>query len=142
MDINLIIFVVIALLAITMLYKVLPHRRMSEKKPLISFFPKFKTKVKLPSQLLESENPEKELENALSKYGFIKKSKDGSVTKYSRGHILGDFSIKLAKVNLLVTEPESCCTEISIEAGWVIAFDTGDFWKFLTELKDKIENKT
>ena len=142
MDINLIIFVVFALAAITMLYKILPHRKMREKKPFISFFPKYKTKVELPSSLLESENPGKELETALSKYGFLKKSKNGSVIKYSRGHILGDFSIKLAKVNLLVTEPESGCVEISIEAGWVVVFDTGDFWKFLTELKEKIENKT
>ena len=142
MDINFIIFVAVTLAAITMLYKSLPHRSMGEKKPFISFFPKFKTIVKLPSSLLDSENPEKELEAVLSKYGFTKKNKTNSITKYSRGHILGDISIKLAKVNLLVTEPESGSVEISIEAGWVVAFDTGDFWKFLTELKDKIENKT
>ena len=142
MDINLIIFVAVTLAVITTLYKITPHRSLGEKKPFISFFPKFKTNVKLPSALLESENPEKELETSLSDYGFIKKTKNDSITKYSRGHILGDFSIKLAKVNLLVTEPNSGCVEISIEAGWVAAFDTGDFWKFLTELKSKIENKT
>ena len=58
-----------------------------------------------------------------------------------RGHILGDFSIKLAKVNLLVTEPKSGFVEFAIEAGWVAAFDTGDFWQFLTELKAKVETK-
>ena len=141
MDINLIIFVAVTLAVITMLYKSLPHRNMGEKKPFISFFPKFKTKVKLPASLLESGNPEETLETVLSEYGFNKKAKNNSITKYSRGHILGDISIKLAKVNLLVTEPTSGYVEISIEAGWVVAFDTGDFWKFLTELKDKIENK-
>ena len=142
MDVNLIIFVVVTLAVITILYKIKTPKNLGDKKPFISFFPKFKTNVKLPSALLESENPEKELESTLSEYGFIKKSKNVSITKYSRGHILGDFSIKLAKVNLLVTEPNSGCVEISIEAGWVVAFDTGDFWKFLTELKGKIENKT
>ena len=142
MDINFIIYVAVITTAITVLYKIKPHKSLGEKKPFISFFPKFKTSVKLPSSLLESENIEKELESSLSEYGFIKKNKNGSTTKYSRGHILGDFSIKLAKVNLLVTEPNSGCVEIAMEAGWVVAFDTGDFWKFLTELKEKIENKT
>lgn len=141
MDINLIIFVAVALAVITMLYKILPHRNMEEKKPFISLFPKFKTKVKLPPALLESVNPEEALETVLSEYGFNKKNKNNSITKYSRGHILGDISIKLAKINLLVTKPVSDYIEISIEAGWVVAFDTGDFWKFLAELKDKIENK-
>ena len=141
MDINTIIFVVVALVAITLLYKVLPRRNLGEKKPFVSFLPKFKTSVKLPTVLLASENPEKGLEVVLSEYGFIKKSKNNSITKYSRGHVLGDFSIKLAKVNLLVTEPKSGLAELAIEAGWVVAFDTGDFWQFLTELKAKIENK-
>lgn len=142
MDISLIIFVVIALTAITLLYKVLPHRDLGEKKPFISFFPKYKTNVALPTSILNKENPERELETVLSQYGFVKRAQSGDITKYSRGHILGDLSIKLAKVNLLVTTPESNCVDISIEAGWVVAFDTGDFWKFLLELKEKVENIT
>ena len=142
MDISLIIFVVVALVGITMLYKALPHRNMGTKKPFISFFPKYKTKVALPSSVLNTDDPEKELEKILSKFGFVKKSQNGGITKYSRGHILGDFSIKLAKVNLLVTTHESGSVDISIEAGWVAAFDTGDFWKFLTELKEKVEKET
>lgn len=115
---------------------------MSNKKPFISFFPKYKTKVALPSSVLNTENPEKELEKILSRFGFVKKSQNTGLTKYSRGHVLGDFSIKLAKVNLLVTTPASDSVDISIEAGWVVAFDTGDFWKFLTELKEKVEKET
>ena len=141
MDINTVIFVVVGLVAITLLYKVLPHRSIGKKKPFVSILPKFKTTVKLPATLLASENPEKGLEEVLSEYGFIRKSKNNSVTKYSRGHVLGDFSIKLVKINLLVTEPKSGSAEFAIEAGWVAAFDTGDLWQFLTELKTKIESK-
>ncbi len=141
MDISLIIFVVVALVGITMLYKALPYRNMGTKKPFISFFPKYKTKVALPSSVLNTDDPEKELEKILSKFGFVKKSQNGGITKYSRGHILG-FSFKRAKVNLLVTTHESGSVDISIEAGWVASFDTGDFWKFLTELKEKVEKET
>ena len=141
MDLNYIIFVVVELIAFTLLYKSLPHRNIENTKPSFSVFPKFKTKVKLPATLLESENVEKELEEVLSEYGFVKKSQKNSVTKYSRGHVLGDFSIKLLNINLLVTKPQSGVVEFAIEAGWVAAFDTGDFWQFLTELKTKVETK-
>ncbi|MDH3972848.1 MAG: hypothetical protein OEV42_01095 [Deltaproteobacteria bacterium] len=139
MDINLIIFVVAAVSGITILYKVLPHRNIGTKKPVISLLPKYRTWVTLPSSVSNANNPMEELEKILSKYGFIKKSQGGETSKYSRGHILGDFSVKLAKVNLLVTVPKSNGVDMFIEAGWVVAFDTGDFWKFLTELKQKIE---
>ena len=142
MDINLIITVVVALVGFTILYKALPHRSLGYKKPFISLFPKYRTNVALPASVLNAQVPENELEKLLSTYGFEKKSQNTNIAKYSRGHILGDFSIKLAKVNLLVTTPESDSVNVSIEAAWVVAFDTGDFWKFLTELKDKIEKQT
>ena len=138
---DLIFVAVVELIAFILLYKILPHRNIGDTKPSFSFFPKFKTKVKLPETLLESENVEKALEELLSEYGFVKKSQKNFVTKYSRGHILGDFSIKLLNVNLLVTKPKSGVVEFAIEAGWVAAFDTGDFWQFLTELKAKVESK-
>lgn len=138
---SLLLYVAIILVVITLVYKIKPHKNLGDKKPSISFFPKFKTKVNLPPDILESDDPEQKLELTLSRYGFTKKAKRGSITKYSRGHLIGDLSIKLAKVNLLVTLPYSGYTEISIEAGWVVAVDTGDFWEFLTELKEKIENK-
>ena len=141
MDIYLIIFVAVVLIGITVLYKALPHRNLGVKKPIISFLPKYKAQVKLPSSILNAEKPEKELEKILSKFGFTKKSQNGEIIKYTRGHILGDISIKLIKVNLLVSTPKNESTNISLEAGWVVAFDTGDFWKFLTELKEKIEKE-
>ena len=140
MDIELILTTAIILAAITGLYKILPHRNIGLNKPIISFLPKYKSKVKLPTSVTGSENPLGELEKILEKYGFKKKAQRGPLVKFTRGHILGDISIKLAKVNILVTNPVSDVTELFIEAGWVVAFDTGDFWIFLTELKDKIEN--
>lgn len=111
MDINLIIFVVASVLGITIIYKIIPYRNMGSKKPMISFLPKYRTQVMLPSLVSNANNPLEELEKILSKYGFLKKSQNGELSKYSRGHILGDFSIKLAKVNLLVTTPKSNCVE-------------------------------
>ena len=133
------IAVVVAVLGITILYKLLPHRNMGAKKPAMAFMPKYKTQVTLPASMANSSNPAQELENLLSSYGFMKKIEHGDITKYSRGHNLGDFSVRLAKVNLLISAPKTNCVDLSIEAGWVVAFDTGDFWKFLAELKQKIE---
>lgn len=141
MDSGFILFAVVVLFGITMLYKLLPYRKPGDNKPFISFFPKYRTKVMLPSSVVKAESPEKVLEQILSEFGFGKKSQGVVFAKYSRGHILGDFSIKLARVNLLVTSPDSDSVELSIEAGWVIAFDTGDLWKFLTELKEKLEKE-
>ena len=103
---------------------------------------KYKAQVNIPESFISSANPENELEKYLSDFGFVQRSKNETEIKYARGHILGDISIKLAKVNLLIATPVAAVTDISVEAGWVAAFDTGDFWKFLAELKEKIESQT
>lgn len=135
MDINLIVTVVAIVIGITLLYKVLPYRALGNKKPPFALLPKYKTNIKLPSSVSSLED----VSNQLKNYGFELKSKTEDMGNYSRGHILGDFSVKLAKVNLKVTIPKENKSEFYIAAAWVVAFDTGDFWSFLNELKQKFE---
>ena len=135
MEIQVVIFTLEAVIGITVLYKMLPHRSLGGRKPFIAIMPKYKTLVTLPDELLAIEK----LSEKLGEYGFSLKSEADGNSKFTRGHILGDISIKLAKVNLNVIKPVGNQSEFTVEAGWVVGFDTGDFWKFLTELKQKIE---
>ena len=43
------------------------------------------------------------------------------------------------KIKLGITPLESHRFEITLQAGWLVAFDTGDLWTFITELSSKLE---
>ena len=128
-----VISVVVVLLAITVLYKALPFRSLGTKKPFIAFFPKYKKNV------IHSLSNE-ELEEKLANFGFKKNKESESFQKFTRGSVLGDISIKLAKVNVGLRRVAENEHEITVQAGWVAAFDTGDHWEFTKELSAKIEN--
>lgn len=117
----------------TALYKLLPFRRAEGKKPFLAFLPKYKKLVK--HSLSRSQLDEK-----LSEYGFKKVKQESALGKFTRGSALGDISIKLTKVKVGLREISDNEHEITVQAGWVAAFDTGDYWQFITELSDKIEN--
>lgn len=129
-----VIIVTILLSLITIFYKVLPFRVAGSKKPFLAIFPKYRKSVK-------HNLTHKELAQRLSEFGFRKTSGSSSITKFTRGSIIGDISIKLAKVNVELRELSENELEIFVQAGWVVAFDTGDHWKFITELSEKIENE-
>lgn len=129
-----IVITVLALLAaVTALYKVLPHREIGSEQPVFAPFPKYKNKVPAP----DSDN---RVEEVMSSLGFKKKKDRGGLTKYSRGSIAGDMSIKLMKVNVTFCPVSDGKLPYSVEAAWVVAFDTGDHWKFTKELGDKLAN--
>lgn len=137
MNVEVIIVALVVVVIVTLLYKLLPYRPLGDKKPFVSLLPKYKTYVSLPDSLSESTT----LSQELAKYGFTIKSQTDEVVTYTRGHMLGDISIKLTKIDLKVSKPIANQSEFTIEAAWVVAFDTGDFWKFLRELKEKIETR-
>ena len=128
-----ILIVVTALLAITVLYKVIPHRDLGVKKPFIAFLPKYKKNVK--HSLNNSE-----LEEKLAGFGFKKVKENDTSQVFTRGSVLGDISIKLAKVNVGLRKIGDNEHEVTVQAGWLAAFDTGDHWVFTKELSEKIEN--
>ena len=130
---EIITIVVILVAGLTVIYRLLPFRSVSKSKPFLSIMPKYRTEV-------ETNLSSSELELKLAQYGF-KKSKVGSgIDYYDRGTLLGDFSAKLLKVKLGVSNPVNRKTTITLEAAWIVAFDTGDFWSFINELKTKLQN--
>jgi hypothetical protein len=126
-----IVAAIASVLILSLLYKILPYRALGTKKPAIALLPKYK-------HLLEHEISRQQLEKELANYGFRKTDEEGNRAKFTRGSVLGDFSINLAKVNVGVIEHAQNRHELTVEAGWMVAFDTGDHWKFLTELCDKL----
>ena len=128
-----IIIVIISLLAVTLIYKALPCRELGQTKPFLAFLPKYKISI---SHSLDDD----QIQALLEQFGFKKKNSSEVFQKYTRGHILGDFSIKLSKVNVGLRKLSENTHEITVQAGWVAAFDTGDHWVFTKELSDKIHN--
>jgi len=100
---------------------------------LVAFFPKYKKRVK------HALNPQ-QLEEKLAEFGFTKTGGDDALMAFSRGSVLGDISIKLSKVAVGLERITDKELEITVHAGWVVAFDTGDHWQFITELSERIEN--
>ena len=132
MNIKIIIAVAIGLIAFTLVYKLIPYRRVGNSKPPIAFLPKYVKDIRLNLN-------QEELEAKLANFGFKKSSSKNGITYFQRGSLLGDFSVKLLKIKLGVAEPKNGMSEITLEAGWIVAFDTGDFWIFITELSTKLE---
>ncbi len=130
---EIIIIVVVALVTITLLYKMLPYRSLGAKKPFIAFLPKYKITVR--HSLSNAE-----LESKLADHGFKKVKESESYQQFTRGSVLGDISIKLAKVNVGLRKLAENEHELTVQAGWIAAFDTGDHWKFTKELIEKIKN--
>ena len=128
-----IVAAVVAVIFLTVGYKVAPFRDAEGSKPLFVFLPKYR-------KLVTRSKSNAELENELSRFGFDKVKQDESVSYFTRGSVLGDFSINLARVNVALREINPNQHELTVQAGWVAAFDTGDHWQFITELGRELED--
>jgi hypothetical protein len=117
-------------------YKMKPYREMVAIKPSIVLLPKYKAEVTLADELVDSVA----LEKRLASFGFKKSSEEDGRTYFVRGHILGgfSFSIKHVRLKLGFKSLQNGKSEITLESGVPIAFDTGDCWTFLTELSEKL----
>jgi hypothetical protein len=127
------IIVGLSVVGITVLYKISPHRNAGDKKPIFSLLPKYKKNIKINFS-------EQELESKLADFGFKMSGAKNGIIYFHRGQILGDFSVNLMKVKLGIKDPKKEVSELTLEAKWVAAFDTGDFWSFTTQLANKLEN--
>lgn len=122
-----------AVTVITAIYKVIPYRLASGTKPFFTLLPKYRKPI---DTSLDSEDIDKKLEQ----YGFKKTKSDGETSYYTRGALLGDFSVKLMKVKLGVSQQGDGKAGLTLEASWVVVFDTGDLWAFISELGEKLQN--
>ena len=129
------VIVVVIIGVITLVYHKAPFRYLPSNKPKFTWFPKYQVIIQLPDWLQTTEA----LVTQLAELGFTLKTHDKTKLHFTRGCVLGDFSIKLTKINLHVELPLNDNPHFQLNAAWVVAFDTGDFWTFLTELKQLLE---
>jgi len=118
------ITIVVAVIAFTALYRVLPFKAHKKEKPKLSFFPKYIAKFNKPIN---------DIESSLSDLEF-KKNENGI---YTRGKNYGDFSAKAIK---LAVELDDQSKEIKVYASFFgIFFDTGDIWQVTSDIIDEQE---
>jgi hypothetical protein len=116
---ELLILVTVAVIGFTVIYKIMPFKKIGPSKPKFTFFPKYTAKF---------EKPASEIESALLAQEF-KKKENGS---YTRGKVYGDFSAKSIKLSVVVNEQSN---EISVYASFFgILFDTGDIWQVTSDI--------
>lgn len=116
---ELLIIVTLAVIGFTVIYKIMPFKKIDSSKPKFTFFPKYTAKF---------EKPVSEIESALLTQEF-KKGENGC---YTRGKVYGDFSAKSIKLSVVVNEQSK---EISVYASFFgILFDTGDIWQVTSDI--------
>lgn len=133
------LFVAVFIVLCFFLYRKIPFRRFTSKRPFLIFFPKYLLKnIKVNSV----DTPLGKLEHITSKLteiSFELKTNSPSKLFFSRGHFLGDFSTDIAKLDVYVDTDNHGELNISIEYGQFALFDTGDLWKITKKIHDLIE---
>lgn len=130
-----------AIVTVVMINTIRGPRPLGEKKPMVTFLPKYLVTIRLPAGVTEASDPGAGLEELVAPLGFKLESGTKEVLQFGRGSLLGDFSIKIAKVYLRFRLPLSGETQCEVAYGFGALFDTGDLWRFANELKDKLESR-
>lgn len=128
-----IVIAVAVLLAVTLIYRIRPYAVLPERKPRFAVLPKYQAKWDLDGMTLE------ELESRLKACGYQKTKERENAIVFERGSVAGDFSVRALKSKLTVSKPFEVSTLATLEAAWIVAFDTGDFFERFGELKQKVE---
>lgn len=130
--------VIAALLVVYVLYRRAGPRDLTGSKPAFCMFPKYRFEIALPERVHSATDQIQALTRELEPMGFRPARQDDHGAVFTRGSVLGDFSIKVAKLNLRFEWPLKPITRVVIGYGVFAAFDTGDLWKFSTELKTRL----
>lgn len=109
----------LAMVGVSVVYRLLPSRMPSPKKPVIAVFPKYT----FPYDSIAT------LHEQLALQGFKKATENTFV----RGNVLGDFMASWIKLKVSIDQNHQVATLQSGVLG--IAFDTGDLWKISHSLR-------
>ncbi len=116
---KIVVIVVIAVIASTVIYRLSPFRIWRDVKPKISLFPKYVAKF---------DKSVSEIESNLKKMQFNKTGNN----IFSRGKVYGDFSVKSIK---LAVEVDEVNKQIKVYAPlFGVLFDAGDVWQVTSDI--------
>jgi hypothetical protein len=113
----LVLKIAVTLVLLSILYRLTPYKKLSDKKPVFSFFPKYKFAI----------SDRKMFEEKADELGFTQAG-DTLV----RGKYWGDFNIKWAKLSIKSDDQNGYLQSPLV----VILFDTGDLWKIADSLSN------
>jgi hypothetical protein len=119
-----------------------PSRLLPEKKPAFEFSPAYQVPIVLSDSILFATTPESELARKVETLGFSPVEKTADKVLFRRGSLLGDFSIKIIRVDLAFSLPLSRESLATVRYGSFCLFDTGDLWSFCSELRSKVTDVT
>ncbi len=111
---------VIGLVALTIIYRIVPAKNVGPNKPGFVLFPKYKMTIDDVARFKMNLR--------------AMKFKEVAPGKFVRGHVLGDFIAKWAKLNVLLDEHTQTA---QLYSPLVILFDTGDLWAISRSLLKK-----
>ena len=135
------ITLVVAVLAIASalaVYKIKGHTAFPASQPTLALLPKYAFSISLPAEISMAPDPIEKLGSLLAEYGFRESKRSDKIVVYSRGSLLGDFSVEITKLNLEISLPLAAESAARVEYGAFAAFDTGDLWRFSDELTRKL----
>lgn len=121
------------------IYRKRKPRPLDKKKPWLKWFPKYAVSVRIPPEVLDSGNPDEQLENRLAAMGFRHEAWTKEAVHFTRGKSWGDFHAKLIRMRISLSHPLQSVSEMNVEVAGVCLFDTGDLWKVAREAKERIE---
>jgi hypothetical protein len=125
--------------AMAAIYRLRSPEPFPPRKPGFCWFPKYLVPMDFPGEILHSSNPISVLEGRLSPLGFqLEESSKGEV-KFRRGFVLGDISVKLVKVEMIFPAALDGNRCVTVQYGFVAAFDTGDLWTLASEVREHIQ---
>lgn len=114
-------------------------RDLPSEKPRLCWFPKYRTKLLVADAILTASDPFAALEEQMTGMGFELDREHRHAAVFTRGESWGDFSAKVAQVNVKFAMPLQKEAELQIEYGHFALFDTGDLWHSATQLKEQIQ---
>ncbi len=124
---------------LAILYQVLPYRVLPSTRPMVALFPKYRVMVKLPQQVLEDDDPISALEKILLVYGFEEGGRNKKWTCYIRYSPNSMLYFNINKARVKVLHPNNGMALFKFAAPVIYTYDRGEYFAFLNELKDKVE---
>lgn len=139
--INILIITILAIATLTIAYKQKSYSNTSPGR--LAWLPKYQVNITLPLAILNAQRPWVVLDELLAPLGFRRGNEDYFPIEYRRGYLVGDFSRKLVGLKLNFHEIPNGCHEckVSLEASWMVLFDTTDLWDTLQSVKQAIEGE-
>lgn len=110
--------IIVICLVTAVLYKTKKPVPMPAVKPAFCLLPKYSATIQLSKEIVAAENSVAALATQLESLGFSEASRSEQSVRFTRGSLLGDFSVKIMKIELLFPLPIEPISEVTVQSSW------------------------